>query len=225
MQHLDWTSTPHPGNLNMELAVSRGDGTEWTRPFRSSLGYPKFLDVNPTPGQFDSGVMWTNPQFVDGPRDTRRLFYGAYSRWGGPPHGDYSNATDWSGIGMVEMTRDRFACLTNINAAFPGQVTTKPFAINATCAITVNAETLSRAAPNITATVRIELLSSAGYKLRGYDAASAVPLSGVSGVALPAAWAGTAALPTDGEVMVRAHLTAGAKLYAINLHGCDDRRR
>jgi hypothetical protein len=64
----------------MELAVSRGDGTEWTRPFRSSLGYPKFLDVNPAHGQFDSGTIWSNPQFMNGPvgSDTQRLFYGAY---------------------------------------------------------------------------------------------------------------------------------------------------
>lgn len=66
-QHLDWTSTPDKGNLNMELALSRGDGTQWERPFRSHLGYPKFLDVNPAPKQFDSGTMWTNAQFVDGP--------------------------------------------------------------------------------------------------------------------------------------------------------------
>lgn len=43
--------------------------------------YPKFLDVNPKPGQFDSGTMWTNPQFMDGPGDTKRLFYGAYQQW------------------------------------------------------------------------------------------------------------------------------------------------
>ena len=51
----------------MELALSRADGTQWTRPFRSHLGYPKFLDVNQQPGMFDSGTMWTNAQFVDGP--------------------------------------------------------------------------------------------------------------------------------------------------------------
>ena len=117
---------------------------------------------------------------------------------------------------------------------------------------------------NVSASLRIELLSSAGYRLRGYDAASAVPITAVSGVALPAKWstantANTAAASTaegsassrnddgddddddngeggpttvvlklgqveeeggGGEVMVRAHLTGGAKLYAINLHGC-----
>jgi len=48
-QHLDWGSKPDPGNLVMELALSRGDGYEWYRPFRSRLGFPKFLDANPVP--------------------------------------------------------------------------------------------------------------------------------------------------------------------------------
>ena len=62
IQHLDWTSKPNKGNLNMELAVGRGDGTEWSRPFRSSLGYPKFLDVNPVYGCAYTVIMHdTNP--------------------------------------------------------------------------------------------------------------------------------------------------------------------
>ena len=34
LQHLDWRSKPNVGNLNMELALSRGDGIEFARPFR-----------------------------------------------------------------------------------------------------------------------------------------------------------------------------------------------
>jgi hypothetical protein len=115
----------------MELAVSRGDGTEWTRPFRSHAGYPKFLDVNPTPGQFDSGTMWTNPQFVDGPNDTSRLFYGAYQQWSADTNPKDGNNT---GVGMVEMTKDRYAHFTNLNSTYPGQLTTKSFAINGNAA-------------------------------------------------------------------------------------------
>ena len=64
--------------------------------------------------------------------------------------------------------------------------------------------------------VRIELLSSSGYALRGYEAASALPIAGLSGVSLPVRWNGSSAeLPP--EVIIRAHLAAGAKLYAINL--------
>lgn len=82
-------------------------------------------------------------------------------------------------------------------------------------------------------TAKIELLSSAGYKLRGYDAASAVAISGVSGVAVPVKWAADHSdnsssmrtLPKADEVMFRVHLTAGAKLYAINLVGCDAENR
>ena len=127
IQHLDWRSKPNPGNLNMELAVGRGDGTEWTRPFRSHAGYPKFLDVNPTPGQFDSGTLWTNPHFVDGPNDTKRLFYGAYQQWDADTNPKDGNNT---GVGMVEMTTDRFAYFTNLNASYAGQLTTKPFSVN-----------------------------------------------------------------------------------------------
>ena len=287
IQHLDWTSKPNSGNLDMELAVGRGDGTEWTRPFRSSLGYPKFLEVNPMHGQFDSGTMWTNPEFVPGPpgSDKLRLFYGAYEQWSADTNPADGNNT---GVGMVEMTTDRFAYFTNLNDAYPGQLTTKPVALGA-CKITINADTTgkgsaaptqletscTRAEPRCNATggwkpatceqasdcthmdgkpiscggkapicdlrgicfspvyradvcvrtvaaqpvvpaVRIELLSSGGYALRGYEAASAVPVAGVSGVSLPVRWNGSSAeLPP--EVIIRAHLTAGAKLYAINL--------
>ena len=79
VQHLDWTSKPNPGNLVGELALSRGGGTAWTRPFRSHQGYPKLLPVNPVPGMFDSGTMWTNAVLVpsvDGA--TQTLYYGAY---------------------------------------------------------------------------------------------------------------------------------------------------
>lgn len=85
---------------------------------------------------------------------------------------------------------------------------------------------------NEPASIKIELLSNAGYKLRGYDTASAMTITGVSGVAVPVRWADARngnssatealqTLPRTGEVMLRAHLTAGAKLYAINLVSCD----
>jgi len=54
----------HKGNLEMELAVSRDGGLRFSRPFRSSLGYAKFLPSNPMPGRFDSGTLWTNAQFI-----------------------------------------------------------------------------------------------------------------------------------------------------------------
>ena len=64
IQHLDWTSIPNPGNLDMELAISRDGGVRFTRPFRRHLGFPFFLPVNPESGKFDSGTMWTNAQFI-----------------------------------------------------------------------------------------------------------------------------------------------------------------
>ena len=91
------------------------------------------------------------------------------------------------------------------------------------------ADVCVRKSQNISATIKIELLSSAGYKLRGFDAETSVPISGTTGVALPVSWrnpdniASTAAvwqLPKVSEVMLRAHLVGGAKLYAVNLVGC-----
>jgi hypothetical protein len=91
------------------------------------------------------------------------------------------------------------------------------------------ADVCVRKSQNISATMKIELLSSAGYRLRGFDAEIAVPITGTSGVALPARWANSGniastpavqELPKAGEVMLRAHITGGAKLYAINLVGC-----
>ena len=83
------------------------------------------------------------------------------------------------------------------------------------------------ATPPLPAAVRIELLSASGYRLRGYEAASAVALTGVSGVALPARWGNSSGAvssklppPGRGGVMIRVHLAAGAKLYAVNLQAC-----
>ena len=48
-----------------------------------------------------------------------------------------------------------------------------------------------------------------------------MPVAGVSGVSLPVRWNGSSAeLPP--EVIIRAHLTAGAKLYAITVSPLTD---
>ena len=63
--------------------------------------------------------MWTNPDFVDGPAgtDTKRLFYGAYQQWSADTNPRDGNNT---GVGMVQMTVDRFAYFTNLNLNYPG---------------------------------------------------------------------------------------------------------
>lgn len=83
---------------------------------------------------------------------------------------------------MVEMVPDRFAYFTNLNVSYPGQLTTKPIAIAASCNITVNADASAAGAE-----VRVELLSSSGYRLRGYDQTAALHID-KSGVSLPALW-------------------------------------
>jgi hypothetical protein len=69
------------------------------------LGYPKLLDVNPTPGRFDSGTMWTNAQFVssaDG--KMQRLYYGAYQSWG--VKGGGGGVSQDSAIGVAQIDDD-----------------------------------------------------------------------------------------------------------------------
>ena len=42
-----------------------------------------------------------------------------------------SRARDCTGIGVATMFEDRFAAITNTNASFPGQLTTKPVSFRA----------------------------------------------------------------------------------------------
>lgn len=212
VQHLDWTSKPNGGNLVMELALSRGDGKSWTRPFRDHLGYPKFFNVNPVPNKFDSGTMWTNAQFIpssDG--KTQRLFYGAYQSW----DVDESNPA-YSGIGVAEMTTDRFAGLAPINQSYPGAVTLKPVDLSSICKITANVDTTGNGE------LRVELMSAQGYRFDGYDKMNATVITNISDTGVTLTWKGKTTLPS-GLTMLRAHLFR-SHLYAFTLHPCPQKR-
>ena len=124
---------------------------------------------------------------------TKRLFYGAYQQWGADTNPADGNRT---GVGMAEMHTDRFACLTNLDPAYPGQLTTKPVNITATsCRLTVNADTNT----SVDAELTVELLSRTGYRLHGYDQSSAVTIKGVNGVAVPLLWGGAPTPPPSAK--------------------------
>jgi len=108
---------------------------------------------------------------------------------------------------MVEMTTDRFAFFTNTHIGYPGQLTTKPITIpqNRDCVLTANADTTiqgvhdgSNSGNASAPTLRIELLSASGYRLHGFDAASARIITGVSGVSIPASWSAVPPGPPPG---------------------------
>eukprot|EP01050_Picozoa_sp_SAG11_P033884 SAG11_NODE_11719_length_742_cov_1.122862_2_plen_129_part_01 len=86
-------------------------------------------------------------------------------------------------LGLRARRRRSFAFFTNLNTSYPGQLTTKPIAIGPHCALSLNAD-----ASRPGAELRLELLSPAGYRLRGWGEAEATPLANISGVALPALW-------------------------------------
>jgi len=219
VQHLDWSSVPYGGDLSMELATSR-DGKEWKRDFRSSMGYPKFLPVNPMSGMFDSGTLWTNARFIptkDGKR--QRLWYGAYCAWGTDCKGkidcDCKDDATQSGIGLATMRTNGFAYLTPQNVTYPAQVTMKAVSLEGVCGFSVNVDVSDESA-----SLKLELLSHTGYVIDGYSQAKAISLQQVSDTDVPVTWdTEHARFPQGykGEIIIRAHFLGAAKLYAINL--------
>ena len=68
--------------------------------------------------------------------------------------------------------------------------------------------------------LKVEILTAAGYGLDGYTKAHATTIAGMSDTNITIGWA-TKQLPlldVQATVIIRAHLTGNAKLYAINLH-------
>merc|ERR1712032_776691 len=119
---------------------------------------------------------------------------GAYQSW----NVDESNPP-YSGIGVVQMTTDRFACLTPMNTSFPGTVTLKPTDLVGICKISANIDALQGGE------LRVELLSVQGYVIDGYSKANATVVSNVSDIGVMLTWKGQHGLP-NGTVMIRAHL-------------------
>ena len=216
VQHLDWTSVPSSGNLDMELAISRDGGVRFTRPFRRHLGFPFFLAVNPEKGKFDSGTMWTNAQFIpskDG--SAQRLYYGAYESW--------SQSGKNTGVGAAQMTTHRFAALTPMNASFPATITLRAMEFRSVCAVTANIDTTTiTSTTGAASSLAVELMSEDGYVIDGFSRRDNTMIpAGVDGLNVSLKW--NRDLPIslpDTKVMIRAHLNGEAKLFALNVHAC-----
>ena len=157
---------------------------------------------------------------------TQRLYYGAYQSWGaGQPQNE-------SGVGAAQMVTHRFAALTPMNTSYPATVTLRAVDFTGVCAVTANVDTTSTSRTSNTlmsthsgavSTVAVELMS-AGYGIDGFSKANATAIgAGVSDIAAPLSWGGAGKLPlpaalASGGVMLRAHLTGSARIYAFTLH-------
>lgn len=162
------------GAIDIELMTSR-DGQRWDRPFRQQ----PFLARSES-GQFDSRSIFTNstPVML---ADEIRFYYGAYNQ--SPIGGVKSAPGERSGVGVASIPRDRFAGIrsvaksTQVTLKKPlehiGQVTLKPLDLTACREITLNADATD-------GSVRVELLTEDGYRVRGYSKDDAVPITGNS---------------------------------------------
>lgn len=209
---LDWKSEP-TGDLRCELAVARGAGAagDWTRPFQQGKkGAKYFFDLNPTPKLFDSGVLWMsgNPQTIG---NTTYFYYGAYAAWNADVDKKFctSQAT-CSGVGIASMPVDRFVALQPLNAKYPAQVTTKPLLLSPSSCLTANVDARS-------GSVRVELLTTSGYRVHGYEAANATAITS-NNVAAVVKWNSAAAPPAPGRYSARVHFTGDAQLFALSVH-------
>ncbi len=113
--------------------------------------------------------------------DEIRFYYGAYNQ--SPIGGVKSEPGERSGVGVASIPRDRFAGIRPVtkNAQVTlkrplehiGQVTLKPLDLTACREITLNADATG-------GSVRVELLTEEGFRVRGYSKDDAVPIEGNS---------------------------------------------
>ena len=160
------------GVVDIELALSR-DGLNWQRPFRKPLWLARSEG-----GKFDSGALFLCAQPVV-LEDEIRFYYGAYSQ--GATGSDDLKLT--TGIGLATMRRDRFAGLQPVSRSDQptlkkpleriGQVTLKPMDFSRVRKLELNADAAG-------GSIRVEILSSDGKRVRGFSYDDAIPLTGDS---------------------------------------------
>jgi hypothetical protein len=158
--------------IDVELMTSR-DGLAWQRPFRKEL----FL-TRSRPGLFDSRTLLPAgaPVLL---ADEMRFYYGASNV--APLDGVAAEPSQRGGVGMVSLPRDRFAGLRPVprsaQVTLPrplvqvGQVTLKPLDLQGCTGIALNADAGQ-------GSIRVELLTADGYRVRGYSRDDAVPVRG-----------------------------------------------
>jgi hypothetical protein len=190
------------GGIDIELMISR-DGLSWERPFRDI----PFLSRGAA-GQFDSGSLFTNatPVILD---DEIRFYYGAYSSTAIGGGEDIRGRQQQSGVGLAIVPRDRLVGVRPVAKSdqptlkrpleHVGQVTLKPLDLAGCREILVNANAAA-------GEIRAELLTEDGYRVRGFDKQSSVPMRGDS-LRHRALWnAATLGELSPGRYMLRLHL-------------------
>jgi hypothetical protein len=198
------------GAIDIELMTSR-DGRAWERPFRQ----PYFL-ARSEPGRFDSRSIFSNstPVVLD---DEIRFYYGAYNQ--SPIGGVRAETGHRSGVGMAFIPRDRFAGIRPVARSEQvtlkkpleniGQVTLKPLDLRGCREITLNADARN-------GSIRVELLTEDGRRVRGFSKDAAVPLRGDS-LRHRVAWqGGDLGKLAPGRYLLRLHLD-NAEVFAVTL--------
>jgi len=202
------------GAIDIELMTSV-DGFDWERNFRDQPFLPRSSLETGNLGPFDSRSLFTNstPIVLD---DEIRFYYGAYNQ--SPVGGVKSRPGERSGVGLAVIPRDRFAGIRPVPLSDQrtlkkpleniGQITLKPLDLTGCKGITVNADASQ-------GSVRVELLTEDGYRLRGYAKEDAKPLTGDS-LRHPVAWSlGESSQLPSGRYLVRLHLD-NATVFAVS---------
>ncbi len=186
------------GTMPIELALS-DDGYRWRRPFRKRHFIPPLDDKT----RFDASLIWSNatPIRLDG---VVRFYYGAYGRpW------NSNDGKQISGIGLATMKTDRYAGVRPTGTI--GQVTFRETDFSRVRAIQVNADATG-------GTVRGEILTENGYRLRGFTKEDAVPITG-DAIAHRLTWKErTLGELPPAEYRLRVYLE-GAELFGVSLFG------
>ena len=197
LQRLDFGGFDRGGTGKMpaELVWSAG-GLEWNRPFVEH----DFMTLNEDSGAFDAGCLWTSATPIH-LETTSRFYYGAYPDW----NADLNAST--TGIGMMTIPKDRWIGLTPVDEV--GQLTLNPLHLDRDTRITINADASG-------GDIRLELLDSSGYRVKGFSRDQAEPLVGDRLRHLVGWNDNPIRMLPPGPYMIRIHLRK-ATLYALSI--------
>ncbi|MCH9726657.1 MAG: prolyl oligopeptidase family serine peptidase [Planctomycetes bacterium] len=197
--------------MHIELMISR-DGLHWDRPFRDQ----RFIASSEQ--DFSNGGIFTNstPVFLE---DEIRFYYGGYNSGTIGGGQKLTSETQQSGVGFAGIRLDRFAGIRPVKLSAQstlkkplqniGQITLKPMSFKGINQISVNADATE-------GEIRVEVLNSDGYRMRGFSKEEAVVLSKDS-LQHQLKWKASkiSQLP-PGKYMLRLHLN-NAEVFAITL--------
>ncbi len=197
--------------MHIELMISR-DGVRWDRPFRDQ----RFIASSEQ--GFSNGGIFTNstPVFLE---DEIRFYYGGYNSGTIGGGQKLTDANQQSGVGFASVPVDRFAGIRPVKLSAQstlkkplkniGQITLKPMNLKGIRQITVNADATG-------GEIRVEVLNSDGYRMRGFSKDEAVVLTNDS-LQHHLKWKASkiSQLP-PGKYMLRLHLN-NAEVFAITL--------